>query len=149
MKRIGSFSSGFSLIELLVVVAIIGILSAIAVPNYSAYVQRGKIQEATSILADARTKLEIAFMDNRTYAGGAGAWGCGSTAPTAAAARYFDYSCRVTALGYTISAVGKAGEGMSGFTYTVDQSNTRTSTITASGWNNSTSCWVIKKGETC
>ncbi len=49
---------GFTLLELLIVLAIIGILSAIAIPSYRDYIIRGKITEATSNLGDMRIKLE-------------------------------------------------------------------------------------------
>ncbi len=49
---------GFTLLELLIVLAIIGILSAIAIPAYRNYIIRGKITEATSNLGDMRIKLE-------------------------------------------------------------------------------------------
>ena len=61
---------GFTLLEMMIVVAIVGILAAIAIPNYSDYVKRGKIIEATQRLSEARTKLEQWFLDNRTYVGG-------------------------------------------------------------------------------
>src|ERR1700682_5659303 len=61
---------GFTLIEMMIVVGVIGILAAIAIPNYSDYVRRGKIIEATQRLSEARTKLEQWFLDNRTYVGG-------------------------------------------------------------------------------
>lgn len=148
MKTPNQFNAGFTLLEILVVVAIIGILAAVAIPSYAGYVQRGKLQEATGILADARVKLENKYLDDRTYAGGGGAWACNSTAPTAV--RYFTYSCRGTATTFVITATGVAAEGMGGFVYTIDQSNVKSSTFTGlSGWNNSTSCWVIKKGESC
>ncbi|MBL0122709.1 MAG: prepilin-type N-terminal cleavage/methylation domain-containing protein [Betaproteobacteria bacterium] len=71
MKRTSQANAGFTLIEVLIVVAIIGILSAIAMPMYGDYVTRSKIQQATAGLGDARVKMEQFFLDNRTYAGGA------------------------------------------------------------------------------
>lgn len=146
MNMANRVNSGFSLIEVLIVVAIIGILSAIAIPMYGDYVTRSKIQQATAGLGDARVKMEQFFLDNRTYVGGAAPWACGTPQPTS---RYFDFSCVSTANTYTVTASGKAGEGMGGFAYTIDQSNTQTSTFTVTGWNNSATCWVTKKGETC
>src|SRR2546426_9927950 len=61
--------NGFTLIEVMIVVAIVGILAAIALPNYSYYVQRSKIIEATTSLSDARQRTEQLFLDTRTYAG--------------------------------------------------------------------------------
>ena len=77
---------GFTLIELMIVVAIIGILASIAVPNYTEYVRSGKAIEATAALGDQRVKMEQYFQDNRTYVGG-------PCTPTADSVRYFTFSC--------------------------------------------------------
>lgn len=49
---------GFSLIELMIVVAIVGILSAIALPSYQSYVQRARTAEAFTFLAEIRQRQE-------------------------------------------------------------------------------------------
>ena len=145
MKKASRNNSGFTLIEVMIVVAIIGILSAIAIPMYGDYVTRSKVQEATSGLADLRVRMEQYFLDNRSYATGGA---CG--VPMPATTKYFTFTCVATANTYTVSATGKATGGMTGFLYTVDQSNVQASTFTGlTGWNNSTTCWVSKKGETC
>ena len=135
--------SGFTLVELMIVVTIVSILSAIAVPMYSQYVRRGKITEATSSLSELRLRAEKFFADNRTYVG---------FNQTIGNARYFGYTCVTpTASTFMCTANGSTGDGtMSGFQYTINESNTRTSTFTGvAGWNNSTTCWVTKKGESC
>jgi len=145
-------ASGFTLIELMMVVMVIAILAAIALPSYQQYLLRGKITEATANLSDVRLRLEKFYSDNRMY-GTAGA--CGAPMPPAGNQRYFAITCvSANAAGagdqtYVITATGNAGEGMGGFTYTVNDSNTRGSTITVSGWNNSATCWISKKGESC
>ncbi len=134
--------SGFTLIEVMITVAIVSIISMVALPSYQDYVVRGKIPDATSNLAIKRVQAEQFFQDNRSYVG---APAC--TADTTSS-QYFDFSCTgVTAAVYTLQAVGKGS--MAGFTYTVDQSNAKASTITASGWTGNSTCWVTKKGGTC
>lgn len=138
--------AGFTLLELMITVTVIAILAAVAVPQFSDYTKRGKIPEAVATLSDLRMQLERYYANNRTYAG---------FVVAAPGARYFTYTCPVlTPSAYTCQAAGPGGApandvSMAGFTYTIDQNNTKTSTITVSGWGNSTSCWIGKKGEVC
>ncbi len=139
---------GFTLIEMMIVVGVIGILAAIAIPNYSDYVRRGKIIDGTSKLADARVRLEQWFLDRRTYAGACGVGGVVRTAPGPDDA--FALSCPVppTATQYTVQADGIPGKGMSGFTYTINEQNVKATTGTYWGVT-SVDCWVTRKDGTC
>lgn len=137
---------GFTLVELMIVIAIIGILSAIALPAYNDYVLRGKLTEAFSELATARVKLEQYYQDNRTYVGACTA---GTVAPLPTG-KYFTYTCpTLTASAFTVAATGIASQGTSSFTYTINQDSTRTTTSVPAGWNNTGTCWVRRKDGTC
>lgn len=142
---------GFSLLELMITVAIIGILAAIAMPAYTDYVMRGKITEAVATLSDMRVKMEQYFQDNRTYVGACAA-GTVAPLPSATAVKYFTYTCpaaNLTASTYLVKAEGVAGQGMSGFTYTIDQSNAKTTTSVPTGWVAATNCWTLRKDGSC
>lgn len=61
-------SAGFTLIELMIVVVVIGILSAIAFPSYSAYVLRAQRAAAKTVLLDLASQQESHFADRKRYA---------------------------------------------------------------------------------
>jgi len=148
---------GFSLIELLVVITVIGIVAAFALPAYTDYVRRGKITEATSTLADLRVKMEQFFQDNRNYnnpgTGVIAPPNCPVAVPTL---KYFAITCpTLTATTYTVQAQALANLDISGVAYTIDQTNTKATDVTSSttmanaGWTGNSSCWVTKKGDVC
>jgi type IV pilus assembly protein PilE len=133
-------SRGFTLIELMVVVVIIAILSAVAVPAYQDYVVRAKITQAISGLSSRQVKMEQCYQDSRTYVG------CAACA--AATDGDFAFSCTSTATTFTLTATGQ--DVMAGFIYTVDQSDMKKTTGVAAGWGSgSTTCWVTRKGDVC
>lgn len=135
-------TSGFTLIELMVTVAIIGILAAVALPAYSDYVRRGKVPEATTALATMRVQMEQYYQDNRNYGVDPA---CGIAAPTS---EHFTYVCALGASdqSFTITASGVAGRGTDNMSYTINQAGARGSTAWGS---TSTTCWITKKGGAC
>lgn len=134
---------GFSLIELMAVVAIIGLLSAIAVPMYQDYVIRAKLTEAFTVLADARVRMEQFFQDSRSYLNGAN---CGAAFMTS---KYFTVACNATANTYTATATGVAAQGTGGFVYSINESNGKATSSVPAGWTTNASCWVTKKDGSC
>ncbi len=62
----GTGPSGFTLIELMIVVAIIGILAAIAIPAYQDYTCRAKISEAINALAPAKTAVSEYYLSQQS-----------------------------------------------------------------------------------
>jgi len=152
-------AAGFTLIELMIVVAIIAVLAAIALPIYSDYITRSKLTEAQNNLSTLRVAMEQYFQDYRQYipaSSSSTATNCGVSMPTATTgsagasmAKYFSYSCTATASTYTITATGNTGTPVSGFEFTINQNNAR-GTNSAKTWYSTpvSGCWVTAKG-TC
>ena len=136
--------NGFTLVELMIVVAIIGILAVIAIPNYQDYVIGSSLAEASSGLANKRIGMEQYFQDNRSYTGADGA-GLPCAADTVGA--NFNFACVVAASTYTITATGKSKAA--GFVMTVNDQNAKATTAAKAGWGTNANCWTRNKAGTC
>jgi type IV pilus assembly protein PilE len=140
--------AGFTLIEIMIVVAIIGILSAIALPSYRNYVLRGKIVDATNALSAMRAKMEQFYQDNRTYTD------TGSTSACSLASNYdttnFHFACSgISSSGYTITASGQ--DSLSEFKYSIDADASMVTTSLPGSWGTSPTkgCWITRPGGAC
>jgi type IV pilus assembly protein PilE len=148
--------AGFTLLELMITVVIVGILASIALPSYSLFVTRSRIVEATNALSNFRTQQEKWFMDHRSYVAAAK---CGiETIPApdpisdynSKPTNYFQISCpAVGALTYTLRATGTGP--MAGFIYEVNEQNAKTTIAAPAGWTvpSPSTCWVLRKDGSC
>ncbi|WP_310740138.1 type IV pilin protein [Aquincola tertiaricarbonis] len=131
---------GFTLIELMVAVAIVAILSAVALPAYNSYVQRSRVPPALDALSSYQVRMEQRFQDTGSFANNGN---CAVQLPTNIA--NFTITCAVNGTnGYTATATGSGS--MSGYTYTVNQAGTRATTAHPKGTN--ATCWSTK-GTVC
>lgn len=149
MKR-----NGFTLIELMIVVAVVGILAAVALPSYNSYLARGKITDAMAALAEYRVKMEQYFQDRRNY--GVASDICRDLAGNSlvvASSNYFTFSCLVgtatPTVAYTATATsiaGSLGSATGDYTYTINEANAKT-TSKFKGSSVTKTCWLIKGSE--
>jgi type IV pilus assembly protein PilE len=142
---------GFTLVELMIAVAIISILAAVAIPQYKDYVTRSRLADAGSGLTTMRAQMERYYQDNRTYANvGTFVSPCNNATASARTFGNFVISCTGTldATQFTLQAVGSGAS--SGYTYTINHQDVRATTAIPAAWGSTCSSkWIMKKAESC
>ena len=141
MKRV---QQGFTLMEVMITVVIVGILSAVALPAYNDYVTRARLNEAFVALGGAQPVAEQHWSNTRSYA----TFTAAGNPSFPKNGTYFDYSVsNATASTYTLTATGKGK--LAGFAYTIDQNGNRATTSLPTGWTSTAACWVDRKSGQC
>lgn len=135
---------GFTLIEVMIVVAIVAILASVALPAYTAYLQRAKVPAGLDALQSYYTRMEQRFQDSGSYIVTiSGSDACAVAVPTGV--QNYTVSCAITGAGYTATATGTGP--LAGYVYTINAAGTRATTGHPKGVP-AGSCWSIR-GVSC
>jgi type IV pilus assembly protein PilE len=129
---------GFTLIELMIVVAIVALLASIALPSYSAYVRRTQVVPALTNLSTYLVRMEQRFQNFGSYGSGTA---CAVALPSNT--DHFTYSCSLAAGGFTATATGTGL--LQGYTYTINESGTRVTVAHPKGAPGG-NCWSMRGG---
>src|SRR5664279_5288657 len=106
MKNI---QKGFTLIELMIVIAIIGILAAVALPAYQDYTIRAKVTEVMLAADGCKTAVSEFLQSNNSFPADANAAGCGTTATKYSTG--LTVSATTAAITVTVQGTGSAADG--------------------------------------
>lgn len=133
-----SNSNGFTLLEMLIVVAIAGILASVAYPQYTEYVKRAARSDAMVLLLDAANKQEQYYADNRSYSNDLSL----INVPTTSENGYFTIAVDVPDAGtsFTITATATAG-AVAGDTACTTFTITDTGLKGSTGTSDTDDCW--------
>jgi type IV pilus assembly protein PilE len=134
-------SRGFTLIELMITVAIVAILAAVALPSYNDYVRRGQATDAVAQLGAYRVRMETFYQDNRNYGADPA---CGVAVPTSPR---FTFTCTTANSGqsYILQAAGSTG-AVIGSTYRIDQTGAASTTLFKTKVV-AKNCWLLRGSE--
>ncbi len=130
---------GFTLIEVMITVAIVAILSAIALPAYNAYVQRSRVPPGLEALSTLATRMEQRYQDTGSYANGEA---CGASMP---AATNFEITCALSDEGQGFTATATGTGAVDGYAYTINHRGVRRTTAHPNGAPDE-ACWSLKGG---
>ena len=151
LKSPGARLAGMTLIELLVAMAIVGVLAAIAVPSYTAYVRSANRTDATrELLLDAQM-LQKCYSQNFAYTGGNAPCPAGSGLTSPSGQGYYQITITVPdpngnnpAPSYAITAAPTAGTTQAFDTacasFTLESNGTQ-SAQNSGGTDNTQTCW--------
>jgi len=132
---------GVTLPEVMITVAIVGILAGIALPSYQGYIQRSTLSEAFDGLSAFRLRMDQAFNNNGNF----GAVGCAVAAPNSN--ENFAFACDLTNGGQGYLARADGSGRMAGFGFSVDEAGRRVTTAFPGQTALPANCWMSKKGE--
>jgi type IV pilus assembly protein PilE len=130
-------SRGFTLIELVIAMAIVAITATIAYSSYSSQIQHGRRSDALTSIGAISSSLERCYAQAYAYTG------CGNVAAgtTASQNGYYSIVTAVAATSYTLTATPVGGQASDTTCASIVLSNSGQSATNAGGTDQTTTCW--------